>query len=119
MFAIDMSKLRMKVRILAPVVYQGTDCVQALDTPEGKSVIDELFNELFVRGDHPILVTAFESGSELEMKNYLLKPEERWTIANKKCWLIFGIKDLWPFFKEKQFICIHLFQSKLQMIRHP
>lgn len=80
-FQIAMSKSRIKSSKLAPIVYQATDCVQPLDSAEGLSVVDELFMELFVRGDQPILITAFESVSELEMKNYLLKPEERWRIA--------------------------------------
>ena len=100
-------------------MYQATDCINPLDSPEGLSVVDELFMELFVRGDQPILVTAFESVSELEMKNYLLKPDDRWQIANEKFWIMLSIKELWTFFKEKQFICIHLFTDKTQMIRNP
>ena len=118
-FKIATSKKSLIGRKLAPIVYQATDCVNPLDSPEGLSVVDELFMELFVRGEQPILITAFESASELEMKNYLLKPDERWQIANERFWIILSIKELWTFFKEKQFICIHLFTSQTQMVRNP
>jgi len=75
-----------------------------------------LIDYLFYEQDNQVLVvTAFETINEIQMKNYLLKQPERLNIAGGKYFLITKdsdqvtiLENLWKFIKDKHFLCIHL-----------
>jgi hypothetical protein len=71
-----------------------------------------------------LVVTAFESFNEVEMKAYLLKPHKRASIANGKFWVIRKTSDsqsiidnLWMFVKDKFFLCIHLMYDPKSLVK--
>mmetsp|Transcript_33206 Transcript_33206/g.50896 ORF Transcript_33206/g.50896 Transcript_33206/m.50896 type:complete len:232 (-) Transcript_33206:1720-2415(-) len=73
-----------------------------------------------------LVVTAFESGNEIDMKNYLLKPHKRIGICKGNFWIVkcedtqgddmedeldrfcTSLDDLWMLISDKCFLCIHL-----------
>ena len=63
-----------------------------------------------------LVVTAFESINEIQMKNYLLKSDQRLQISSGQYWLVRKaegssksvLDNLWKFIKDKYFLCIHL-----------
>jgi hypothetical protein len=88
-----------------------------------QNVLDALF---FNEGDDStmLLITTFESFNEVEMKNYLLKPNKRLQIANGKYWIIRKdgtsksiLDHLWRFVRDKWFLCIHLVYDKDQLVK--
>ena len=80
------------------------------------TTIQSLIDYLFYKQDNQVLVvTAFETINEIQMKNYLLKQPERLKIAGGKYFLITKqsdqqsiLENLWKFIKDKYFLCIHL-----------
>lgn len=66
-------------------------------------------NLLFSENSH-FLCTSFESANEISMKNYLLKPHKRISIAKGIIYVVKqgGFKECWKFIKDKHFFVIHL-----------
>jgi len=71
-----------------------------------------------------LVITAFESFNEVEMKSYLLKPHKRASIAQGKFWIIRKNEEaesifdnLWMFVKDKFFLCIHLMYDVNTLVR--
>lgn len=93
---------------------QATYSFKRLEDPESVKFVEELFSSLFCNGQ--IVLTMFESISEIDMKQYLVKPMQRWSICKGKCWIIRNINDIWRFIKDKHFVCIHLNYSKEQLL---
>jgi len=55
-----------------------------------------------------LVCTAFETANEVAMKRYLLKPHRRREIARDRFFVVRGgIREIWPFVKDKYFIAIH------------
>jgi len=73
-----------------------------------KDAIEQLcLNSLF-NPNSVLVVTAFDSVNEIEMKNYLLKPKKRLQICGGKVWLVKGgLLNAWQFIKDKHFFCAH------------
>ena len=80
-----------------------------------------MINNLLLEGSHntSLIVTAFESINEIDMKAYLLKPHKRPKISQGKYWLLNKadnaksvLDQLWMFIKDKFFVCIHMAYDK-------
>lgn len=67
-----------------------------------------------------LVCTAFESGNEIAMKNYLLKPHKRLEIAKGQFWVVKsgGLKECWKFIKDKYFLAIHFIYDEHKLIRN-
>ena len=64
------------------------------------------------------MVTDFESGDEVKMKNYILYKEERVKITEGLFTIAAdGLESCWPFIKDKHFLCIHLMFDREYLIR--
>ena len=70
-----------------------------------------------------LVVTAFESFNEVEMKSYLLKPHKRAKISQGKFWVVKKgqassvMDNLWMFVKDKYFVCIHLMYDEKRFVK--
>jgi len=80
-------------------------------------------DRIFFTPDAVLVVTAFESANEVNMKNYLLKPHKRLKISCGNYWIIQQSKsqesvleNLWKFIKDKYFVCLHLKYSENMLI---
>ena len=67
---------------LPPIVIQGSYTLPKLSDSEAESIyekVQNLLNGLFLEGSTStsLVVTAFESVNEIDMKQYLLKPQKR------------------------------------------
>lgn len=64
------------------------------------------------------MITAIESGNEIAMKNYLLKPHKRMEICKGNVWVIThgGLRDCWRFIKDKFFVCFHFKYSPTSLL---
>lgn len=121
---------------LPPIVIQGSYTIpsQGLlskdEEDESKLKVDLAIKEVFLSqtADTYLVVTAFESPNEVEMKNYLLKPHKRMRIANGNFWLVKHtegdegkslrplLESLWMFVKDKYFLCVHFCYSADKLI---
>jgi len=66
-----------------------------------------------------LLCTILEAEDEQIMRDYLLNPEKRWTLAREKYFIIRNIDELWPFFMDKKFFCVHFYFDPKKLIRTP
>lgn len=62
---------------LAPIVIQGSYHLPRLDNPERYDLISKIVNDKLFSENSYLVCTVFESGNEILMKNYLLKPHKR------------------------------------------
>jgi hypothetical protein len=95
---------------LAPIVIQGSYHLPKLERPaERAKQINRLCQATFFSESSYFIVTAFESGNEIAMKNYLLKPHRRAELCKGNVWLVRaeGLRDCWRFIKDKYFFCVH------------
>lgn len=72
-----------------------------------------------MKDDSWMLCTYLESENELKMREYLLNPMKRWDLVDGKFFLVRNADSLWPFFLDKQFLCIHLMFDNKYLIRNP
>lgn len=68
---------------------------------------------------NPLLVTMMEADDENLMRNYLSSPKERFRLAEGKVWAVTSFEDIWHFFSDRIFICIHLKYDDKELITKP
>jgi hypothetical protein len=75
---------------LPPIVIQGSYTLPKTEDEELEEQVKEVMRKLLLQGSEStmLVVTAFESFNEVEMKSYLLKPHKRASIAQGKYWII-------------------------------
>jgi len=61
-----------------------------LDDEAARQMIDNAVKNLLFNPQSYILCTSFESGNEISMKNYILKPHKRLEISKGKYWIVLG-----------------------------
>ena len=105
---------------LAPLVMQGSYHTPKLQNPAQLLHISEISQRAFFSEDNYLLVTALESGNEVLMKNYLLKPHKRLELCKGNVWLVKanGLSDCWRFIRDKYFLCIHFIYDEKSLIRN-
>lgn len=82
--------MREKYEKLAPIVIQGSYHLPRLEEEEAQIAIDSIVKQKLFNPENYILCTAFESGNEIAMKNYILKPHKRLEISKGKYWIVRG-----------------------------
>lgn len=93
---------------LAPLVIQGSYHLPRLDDQTIQEKIEAVCHDYLFSDHSYFLCTAFETGNEIAMKNYLLKPHRRQEISKGNYFLIKGgLDQCWKFIKDKNFLCIH------------
>lgn len=82
--------------------------------------ISDLVTSTLYSQDSYLLLTAFESANEVNMKNYLLKPHKRLEMCKGEVWLVKanGLRDCWRFIKDKYFVCIHFIMDAEKVVRN-
>jgi hypothetical protein len=68
---------------------------------------------------NPLLITMMEAEDENLMRNYLSSPRQRFNLAEGKVWALTRFEDIWHFFRDKIFICIHLKFDPKTLISKP
>ena len=86
---------------------------------KGESFLDDTFDRIFMRSDSWMVCTYIENENESKMREYLLYPERRWGLVGGQYFLVRNLESLWPFFIDRQFLCIHLFFDNQLMVRNP
>ena len=101
---------------LPPLVFQGsTECVKLDDYQKLiEQIVDNIFKE---QQGSSLIITTLDDDNENQIRDYLLHPEKRLRLAQGKIYLLRSINDLRQFFKEKQFVCIHLIYDEKQLVR--
>ncbi|EGR34097.1 hypothetical protein IMG5_024190 [Ichthyophthirius multifiliis] len=75
--------------------------------------------EFLFQSNQMLLCTMFESEDENAMRNYLIYPNQRWQISGGKYFIVQNIKDMWPLFVEKHFLCIHFIFDEKYLMKTP
>lgn len=114
---------------LPPIVIQGSYTLpknDGFDEDQLEEQVRSVIENLLLSGSEStmLVVTAFESFNEVEMKSYLLKPHKRSKIAQGNFWVIRKTSDtqsifdnLWMFVKDKYFLCIHLVYDPKSLVK--
>ena len=69
--------------------------------------------------ENPLLVTLLDVEDDILMREYLNFPERRLELAQGKVWVVKSFEDLWHFFTDRIFVCIHLLYDDKAFIKKP
>jgi hypothetical protein len=103
---------------LPPLVFQGSTGFNILDSHED-FIRESFLNIIHDCEENPLLVTLLDVEDDMIMREYLNFPERRLNIAQGKVWIIKSFEDLWHFFTDRIFICIHLMYDDKHLVRKP
>ena len=101
---------------MPPLIFQcSSECNdEELLEEENKQLFNQIFNP--TQGFPWLLCTILETDDQI-IREYLLRPEKRFELANGNYFLAENILDIWPLFLDKYFLIIHfIFDSEKTII---
>jgi hypothetical protein len=103
---------------LPPLVFQGSTGCNLLEDYEDM-LRDTFFSLIHDCEENPLLVTLLDVEDDILMREYLNFPERRFELAQGKFWIVKSFEDLWHFFTDRIFVCIHLLYDDKVFIKKP